>query len=46
LHISKDEQKKRLEQRLADPNQAMEGESGRFEERKLWDQYMNAYESP
>jgi PPK2 family polyphosphate:nucleotide phosphotransferase len=44
LHISKDEQKKRLEQRLADPNKRWKVSPADFEERKLWDQYMNAYE--
>ena len=44
LHISKDEQKKRLEQRLADPNKRWKVSPADFEERKLWYQYMNAYE--
>jgi PPK2 family polyphosphate:nucleotide phosphotransferase len=45
LHISKDEQKKRLEQRLADPNKRWKVSPADFQERKLWDQYMNAYEA-
>jgi PPK2 family polyphosphate:nucleotide phosphotransferase len=45
LHISKDEQKKRLEQRLADSNKRWKVSPADFEERKLWDQYMNAYEA-
>jgi PPK2 family polyphosphate:nucleotide phosphotransferase len=44
LHISKDEQKRRLEERLADPNKRWKVSPADFEERKLWDQYMTAYE--
>jgi PPK2 family polyphosphate:nucleotide phosphotransferase len=45
LHISKDEQKRRLEERLADRNKRWKVSPADFEERKLWDQYMNAYEA-
>jgi len=44
LHISKDEQKKRLEQRLNDPNKLWKVNPTDFEERKRWDDYMEAYE--
>jgi PPK2 family polyphosphate:nucleotide phosphotransferase len=44
LHIDKDEQKKRLQARLDNPNKHWKFRSGDLEERKLWDQYMQAYE--
>jgi PPK2 family polyphosphate:nucleotide phosphotransferase len=44
LHISKDEQKRRLEARLREPEKLWKFESGDLEERKLWDDYMDAYE--
>jgi len=44
LHISKEEQKRRLEERLADPSKNWKFEVGDLEERKLWDQYTVAYE--
>lgn len=44
LHISKDEQKRRLEERLADPDKNWKFEMGDLEERKLWDNYQDAYE--
>ena len=44
LHISKDEQKKRLEQRLADPAKNWKSAPGDFDERKYWDDYTAAYE--
>jgi PPK2 family polyphosphate:nucleotide phosphotransferase len=44
LHISKDEQRKRFEQRLADPDKMWKANPGDFEERKLWDDYINAFE--
>lgn len=44
LHISKDEQKKRLEQRLDDPAKRWKISPADFEERKLWDEYQKAYE--
>src|SRR5712691_6910167 len=44
LHIGKDEQKKRFEQRLADPNKLWKAAPSDFEERKFWDQYTRAFE--
>jgi PPK2 family polyphosphate:nucleotide phosphotransferase len=44
LHISKDEQKERLEARIADPEKQWKWNSGDLEERKLWSEYLNAFE--
>lgn len=44
LHISKDEQKQRLEARLADPKKAWKFHPADLEVRKQWDDYMLAYE--
>ncbi len=44
LHISKDEQKTRLEARIADPEKRWKWNSGDVEERKLWDGYQKAFE--
>jgi PPK2 family polyphosphate:nucleotide phosphotransferase len=44
LHISKDEQRKRLEDRRTDPVKHFKFSLGDLEERKLWDSYMTAYE--
>ena len=44
LHISKDEQKKRLESRLNDAHKQWKFDPGDLEERKHWDEYMEAYE--
>ena len=44
LHISKDEQKRRLLDREADPAKAWKLSAGDWQERKLWDQYVEAYE--
>jgi PPK2 family polyphosphate:nucleotide phosphotransferase len=44
LHISKDEQKKRLEARIRDPEKRWKWSSGDLEERKLWKQYSRAFE--
>lgn len=44
LHISKDEQKKRLETRIHDPEKRWKWNSGDLEERKLWEEYMHAFE--
>ncbi len=44
LHISKDEQKERLEARLRDPEKRWKFNEGDLEERKLWDDYMKAFE--
>ncbi len=45
LHISKDEQKERLEARLRDPRKNWKFEPRDLEERKLWDDYRRAYEA-
>jgi PPK2 family polyphosphate:nucleotide phosphotransferase len=44
LHISKDEQRKRLEARLSDPDKRWKFQPGDVKERALWDDYMSAYE--
>lgn len=44
LHISKDEQKSRLLERLNDPLKNWKFEVGDLEERKRWDDYTEAYE--
>jgi polyphosphate kinase 2 (PPK2 family) len=44
LHISKDEQKKRLEGRLEDPSKEWKFSGNDLPERKHWDEYMAAYE--
>lgn len=45
LHISKDEQKERLQARLDDPEKWWKFNPGDLEERKLWDDYQDAYEA-
>ncbi len=44
LHISKDEQKERLEARRDTPDKAWKFSTGDLAERALWDTYMAAYE--
>lgn len=44
LHISKDEQKERLQARLDDPTKHWKFSVGDLAERKLWDDYQAAYE--
>lgn len=44
LHISKDEQKERLEDRLEDPTKRWKFNPGDLEERKFWDDYTRAAE--
>ncbi len=44
LHISKDEQKERLEARLSNPDKNWKFNPGDLVERKRWDEYMVAYE--
>jgi PPK2 family polyphosphate:nucleotide phosphotransferase len=44
LHIDQKEQKKRLQQRLDDPLKRWKFSPADLAERKLWDQYMQAYE--
>ena len=44
LHISKEEQKKRLEARLQEPDKRWKFNVADLEDRKLWDEYALAYE--
>jgi polyphosphate kinase 2 (PPK2 family) len=44
LHISKDEQKKRLMERVDDPEKHWKISEADFNERKFWDDYTSAYE--
>ena len=44
LHIDLDEQKERLQARLDDPNKLWNFRKGDLEERKLWPEYIQAYE--
>jgi polyphosphate kinase 2 (PPK2 family) len=44
LHIDQDEQKKRLQARLDDPAKRWKFRLGDLAERKLWSNYMQAYE--
>jgi PPK2 family polyphosphate:nucleotide phosphotransferase len=44
LHVSKEEQKKRLLARIDDPEKNWKFDFADVEERKFWDSYMNAYE--
>lgn len=43
LHISKEEQRERLQARIEDPTKRWKFQHGDLEERKLWDDYMQAY---
>ena len=45
LHISKDEQKERLQARLDDPTKHWKFNPGDLKERALWDDYRAAYET-
>jgi len=44
LHISKDEQKKRLQQRLEEKRKNWKWDSGDLRDRSYWDKYWQAYE--
>ncbi|MEP6604246.1 MAG: polyphosphate kinase 2 family protein [Spartobacteria bacterium] len=44
LHISKDEQKERLQARLDDPNKRWKFNPGDLKEREFWDEYQKVYE--
>ena len=44
LHISKDEQHRRFEERLRDPTKQWKLSPDDFEDRKHWDHYVTAYE--
>jgi PPK2 family polyphosphate:nucleotide phosphotransferase len=43
LHISRDEQKKRLEERLSDPDKNWKFRAEDLDDRRLWDEYSKAY---
>lgn len=45
LHISKDEQKERLEERINNPEKRWKFNTGDLEERKLWENYQSAFEA-
>ena len=45
LHVSKDEQRERLQARLDDPSKLWKFSKGDLGERKLWDNYIEAYEA-
>lgn len=45
LHISKDEQKERFEERLARPDKHWKFSTGDLPVREQWDEYMDAYEA-
>ena len=44
LHISSEEQRKRLQERLDDPDKQWKFDEGDLVQRKKWDAYMRAYE--
>ena len=44
LHVSKDEQRKRLQERLDNPEKAWKFRRGDLEDRARWNDYMTAYE--
>jgi len=44
LHIGPEEQLKRLQKRIDDPTKRWKFQHGNLEERKLWDDYMRAYD--
>ncbi len=44
LHISKDEQKRRFQERIDDPDRRWKISEADFAERKFWDDYTDAYE--
>jgi polyphosphate kinase 2 (PPK2 family) len=44
LHVSKDEQRKRLQERLDSPEKAWKFRRGDLEDRARWNDYMKAYE--
>jgi PPK2 family polyphosphate:nucleotide phosphotransferase len=45
LHVSKEEQRRRLLARIDDPSKHWKSSPGDIAERKLWDKYMAAYEA-
>jgi len=45
IHISKEEQRERLQARLDEPDKNWKFNSGDLEDRKLWDKFADAYET-
>ncbi len=45
LHISKDEQKERLQARLDDPDKRWKFSTGDLKEREYWERYVDAYQA-
>ena len=45
LHISKEEQAERLQERIDDPDKHWKFNPADLDDRKLWDDYMAAYET-
>jgi len=45
LHIDKNEQKERLQARLDEPHKNWKFSKGDLDERKLWDQYLDAFQT-
>lgn len=45
LHVSKEEQAERLRERVSDPTKRWKFNPGDLADRKLWDEYMAAYET-
>ena len=45
LHISKDEQRERLEARLSDPQKRWKFRAGDLDDRALWEEFQKAYET-
>jgi PPK2 family polyphosphate:nucleotide phosphotransferase len=45
LHISKDEQRQRLQERLDEPEKNWKFNPGDLEDRALWDEYVKAYDA-
>jgi len=43
LHVSRDEQKERMQERVEDPAKRWKFSPGDLDERKLWDKYTDAY---
>jgi len=44
LHVSRDEQRERLQERIDDPEKRWKFRLGDLDDRKLWDQFTKAYE--
>ncbi len=44
MHLSKDRQKEKLQERIDDPEKNWKHNDGDWEERKHWDEYMRCYE--